>query len=95
MSRAALVGLFAAIGAAMATLVGLAHGAYVWLLAVEAAIATGLAAYLACDTNKKKSSLSVSGDTGHLPGQAESALVRPSPSKKILFGSLVSADLGR
>ena len=46
MSRS-MVGLLAAVGAAMSALVAFAHGDLVWLVIVNAAVATGLAAYAA------------------------------------------------
>ena len=46
MSRS-MVGLLAAVGAAKSAMVGMAHGALVWLTTGQAAVATGLAAYLA------------------------------------------------
>jgi hypothetical protein len=50
-----MVGLLAAVGAAMSALVGLAHGDLVWVAIADAAAATGLAAYLALPVpNKKK-----------------------------------------
>ena len=52
MSRS-VVGLFAAAGAAMSALVGLLHGDLTWMMVVDAAGATGLAAYLALPPNKK------------------------------------------
>jgi hypothetical protein len=48
-----MVGLLAAVGAAMSALVGLIHGDLVWLALVDAAAATGLAAYLALPPYKK------------------------------------------
>jgi hypothetical protein len=48
-----MVGLLAAVGAAMSALVGLAHGALVWIAVADAAAATGLAAYLALSPIKK------------------------------------------
>jgi hypothetical protein len=41
------VGLLAAVGAAMSALVGFAHGDLVLVTVADAAVATGLAAYLA------------------------------------------------
>jgi len=52
-----MVGLLAAVGAAMSALVGLVHGDLTWVALADAAAATGLAAYLALPSNKKKSSL--------------------------------------
>jgi hypothetical protein len=48
-----MVGLLAAVGAAMSALVGLAHGVLVWPIIADAAAATGLAAYLALSPTKK------------------------------------------
>ena len=42
-----MVGLLATVGAAMSALVGLVHGDLAWVIIVDAAAATGLAAYLA------------------------------------------------
>jgi hypothetical protein len=42
-----MVGLLAAVGAAMSALVGFAHGDLVLVTVADAAVATGLAAYLA------------------------------------------------
>ena len=47
MSRG-MVGLLAAVGAAMSALVGLAHGDIVWIAVADAAVATGLVAYVHC-----------------------------------------------
>jgi hypothetical protein len=46
MSRS-MVGLLAAVGTAMSALVSFAHGGLVWVMIIDAATATGLAAYLA------------------------------------------------
>ena len=43
----AMVGLLAAVGTAMSALVALTHGALTWVIIMNAALATGLAAYLA------------------------------------------------
>lgn len=48
-----MVGLLAAVGAAMSALAGLAHGDLVWVIIGNAASATGLAAYLALLPQKK------------------------------------------
>jgi len=48
-----MVGLLAAVGAAMSALVAFAHGDFVWLAIADAAAATGLAAYLALPAKKK------------------------------------------
>jgi hypothetical protein len=48
-----MVGLLAAVGAAMSALVGLAHGELVWVIVAGAATATGAAAYLALLPQKK------------------------------------------
>jgi hypothetical protein len=48
-----MVGLLAAVGAAMSALVAFAHGDLVWAIIVDAAAATGLAAYLAAPATKK------------------------------------------
>jgi hypothetical protein len=53
MSRSA-VGLLAAVGAAMSALVGLTHGDLACSMVLIAAVATGLAAYLAASPIKKK-----------------------------------------
>lgn len=51
-----VVGLLAAVGAAFAALVGLSHGEVVWVILAAAAVATGLAAYLALPASKKSGS---------------------------------------
>lgn len=48
-----MVGLLAAVGAAMSALVNIAHGDLLWAVVADAAAATGLAAYLALPQNKK------------------------------------------
>jgi hypothetical protein len=48
-----MVGLLAAVGAAMSALVAFAHGDLVWMTIADAAAAAGLAAYLALPPNKK------------------------------------------
>ena len=48
-----MVGLLAAVGAAMSALVGLTHGDFAWAALAEASAATGLAAYLALPSTKK------------------------------------------
>jgi hypothetical protein len=48
-----MVGLLAAVGAAMSALVGLTHGDLSWAALADAAAATGLAAYLALPSAKK------------------------------------------
>ena len=48
-----MVGLLAAVGAAMSALVGLLRGEVAWVALADAAAATGLAAYLALPPNKK------------------------------------------
>lgn len=48
-----MVGLLAAVGAAMSGLLGLIHGDVVWAILVAAASAMGLAAYLALPPSKK------------------------------------------
>jgi hypothetical protein len=48
-----VVGLLAAVGAALSALVGLAHGELIWVTLANAAAATGLAAYLALPPLKK------------------------------------------
>jgi hypothetical protein len=50
-----MVGLLAAVGAAMSALAGIVHGDFVPVVIAHAAVATGLAAYLALSGNKKKS----------------------------------------
>ena len=42
-----MVGLLAAVGAAMSALVAFAHGDLAWVTIADAAVATGLAAYAA------------------------------------------------
>jgi hypothetical protein len=51
MSRG-MVGLLAAVGAAMSALVGLAHSDIVWIAVADAAVATGLAAYATAPLKK-------------------------------------------
>ncbi len=53
MSRS-MVGLLAAVGAAMSALVGLAHGDLVFVIIAGAGAATGLAAYAAALPQVKK-----------------------------------------
>lgn len=48
-----MVGLLAAVGTVMSALVASAHGNLVWLVIVDAAMATGLAAYAAAPLQKK------------------------------------------
>jgi hypothetical protein len=48
-----MVGLLAAVGAAMSVLTGLTHGQLVWSTAIGAATATGLAACFALPSSKK------------------------------------------
>jgi hypothetical protein len=48
-----MVGLLAAVGAAMSALIGLIHGLLVWLVIVAAGLGTGLAAYLTMSASKK------------------------------------------
>jgi hypothetical protein len=48
-----MVGLLAAVGAAMSGLTGLLHGDLAWETLASAAAATGLAAYLALPSSKK------------------------------------------
>jgi hypothetical protein len=48
-----MVGLLAAVGVAMSALVGLGHGALVWLAITCASATTGLGAYLAIVPIKK------------------------------------------
>jgi hypothetical protein len=47
-----VVGLLTAVGVAMSALVGLVHGDFAWAAIVDAAVATGLAAYLAITPKK-------------------------------------------
>jgi len=47
-----MVGLLAAVGAAMSAIVGFAHTDLAWLIIADAAAATGLAAYLAAPPKK-------------------------------------------
>jgi hypothetical protein len=56
-----MVGLLAAVGAAMSALVSFACGYLAWVAIAGAAIATGVAAYLAIEPIKK---ISLSPDTG-------------------------------
>jgi hypothetical protein len=51
--RRNMVGLLAAVGAAMSALVGLTHGDVVWGMVTGAATATGVAAYAALPPQKK------------------------------------------
>jgi hypothetical protein len=46
MTRSA-AGMLAALGAALASLVGLVHGDWTWIVLADGAAVTGLAAYLA------------------------------------------------
>jgi hypothetical protein len=48
-----MVGLLAAVGATMSSLVAFAHGNLAWVIIADAAAATGLAAYLAAPSIKK------------------------------------------
>jgi hypothetical protein len=48
-----MVGLLAAVGTFMSSLTAFSHGNLVWLAVLDAAVATGLAAYLALPGNKK------------------------------------------
>jgi hypothetical protein len=48
-----MVGLLATVGTAMSAVAGLAHGDLFWAAVVDAAAATGLAAYLALPPTKK------------------------------------------
>jgi hypothetical protein len=48
-----VVGLLAAVGAALSAIIGLSRGSVVWILIVSASAATGLAAYLALPLIKK------------------------------------------
>ena len=63
MSRT-MVGLLAAVGAAMAVLVAFAHGDSVPIMIMSASGATGLAAYLAAPPQKKSSGSLSAGRTG-------------------------------
>lgn len=54
-----MVGLLAAVGAAMSALVGLAHGGVVWLMIAAATVAVGLAAYGALPLKKKSCAVSL------------------------------------
>lgn len=47
-----IVGLLAAVGAAMSALASLAHGDLIWVAVADAAAATGLASYLALAPTK-------------------------------------------
>jgi hypothetical protein len=59
MPRSMVVGLLAAVGAAMSALVSLAHGALVWVIIALAAVGTGLAARLALTPSKKSSQVPI------------------------------------
>lgn len=48
-----MVGLLAAVSAAMSAVISLAHGVLFWAAVVDAAAAAGLAAYLALPNKKK------------------------------------------
>ena len=48
-----MVGLLAAVGAAMSAFVAFAHGSLIWVTIVIAAAATGLAAFAASPLQKK------------------------------------------
>lgn len=48
-----MVGLLAAVGAAMSVVASLAHGGLVWAAVMDAGAAAGLAAYLALPLTKK------------------------------------------
>jgi hypothetical protein len=50
-----MVGLLAAVGTAMSALAGLTHGDLVWIMLMDAAAATGLAAYAALPLKKTSS----------------------------------------
>jgi hypothetical protein len=50
-----MVGLLAAVGTAMSALVAFVHGDLTWLAIADAAVATGLSAYLAVESSKKLS----------------------------------------
>jgi hypothetical protein len=52
-----MVGLLAAVGTAMSALAGLAHGDLVLVVIGDAAVATGLAAYLALPSKKPTDNL--------------------------------------
>lgn len=49
-----MVGLLAAVAAAMSAVIGLAHGVLFWAAAIDAAAAAGLGAYLALPPTKKR-----------------------------------------
>ena len=51
-----VVGLLTAVGTAMSVAASLAHGDLFWAAAIDAAAATGLAAYLALSPTKKSPS---------------------------------------
>jgi hypothetical protein len=48
-----VVGLLAAVGAALFALVGFSHGHLAWVMIGDASVATGLASYLALPSTKK------------------------------------------
>ncbi len=49
-----MVGLLAAVGSAMSSLIAFAHGDLAWVAIADAAAATGLAAYIAASSKKIK-----------------------------------------
>ena len=74
-----MVGLLAAVGAAMSALVAFTHGDLAWLTIANAAVATGLAAYAAAPLSKKLLS-------GHPPRSAgTSAAVRAEHAEFLML----------
>lgn len=67
-----MVGLLAAVGAAISVVASLAHGDLFWVAVADAAAATGLAAYLVLPPTKKRLT-SLSGLAG--PGAGQLALL--------------------
>lgn len=74
MSRG-MVGLLAAVGAAMSLLASVVHGGLFWVAVTDAAAATGLAAYLALPSTKK--SLDDLAALAHLNSSAICSRLRP------------------
>jgi hypothetical protein len=103
-----IVGLLAAVGATMSSLVAFAHGDLVWLTIVDAAVATGLAAYLALPRNKK-TPRNIPPGSAHIPDGILRRLSRRSAyetawedwtpiaddGRAIVLDQVVDAALGR
>ena len=49
-----IVGLLAAVGTAMSALVAFAHGDLIWVTIADAAVATGLVAYMSAGSSPEK-----------------------------------------